>query len=291
MSCLHCFCNDVPSLWGLWSLCGVFIRRGGISDSVCGYMSQSERSLMFAHVSRRIWGLWYACHYNYQHVKGLSWVHAKGVSFPVHLCFCEHGCEVSYLSAGVCLSVWGLWGPFGFASHRVRSLSRLGAYLLSYEACLFIISCSGMWARPVTIYHCMSWDVRSLAWVYIERVRSLIYLWLYVPGCEVSDQFMELILTNGAAMSGSKCPYPTMHDVMSLIFLRGHDPQCEVLICSLCVSPTCEVSHLGKGVCPMAWGHLLICRYIPREELFPLFWAVGPNLRVRSDLVLQILRM
>lgn len=160
ISCVCIVSARMSPLWGFWSLCG-YIHQNGRSDDVCGYMSQSMRSPMFVHVSPRIWGLWCACYYKYQHVRCLSWVYARGISSPVCLCFCECGCEVSYLSVGVCLSVWGLWGLFGFASHGVRSLIWFGGYLLRYEVYVFL-----------------SLDVPGC--------EACGYLSLYIPGCEVS---------------------------------------------------------------------------------------------------------
>lgn len=230
-------------LWGLWSLRGCIHQNGRSLIMFVGICPKSVQSLMFVRVSPRIWGLWYACHYTYQRVRRLSWAYAKGVSSPICLWFHEHGCEVSFLSVGVCPSVWGLQGLFGFASHGVRSLIWLGGYLLRYEVYVFLLLMFRD-ARPVTIYHCISGDMRSLTWVYRESVRFLIYWWLYVPGCEVSDLFMELILAKRTAMP-----------IVSVI---SHDAWC-------------HVSDLFEGAWPTVWSISSI------PCVFPSMWGLSPG--------------
>lgn len=98
---------------------------------------------------------------------------------------------------------------------------------------------------------------------------------LYIPGCEVSHQLMDLIPRVGHRWSVCKC---VSHDVMSLIFSMVRVPQC-------------AVSHLFLSVFPSVrsltlWGYMsydgrphVFVGIFPGYELSPLFWAVCPNLR------------
>lgn len=138
---------------------------------VCGCMSQCVRSLIwsvFVRVCPRILGLRCVCHCNYQYVRHLSWVYAKNRSSLIWLWLYQPKCEISYLFVSV--------------SHSERFLSWLGVYLLGYKAYdLFLVVCLRMWGPWLSLYHCVSWYVRSFSWVHVKNVRSLIYLWLYVP--------------------------------------------------------------------------------------------------------------
>lgn len=129
---------------------------------------------------------------------------------------CIPWCEVSDLLGGLFTEIWGV--------------------------CLFIVDVRG--CKPVTIYHCISGDMRSLTWVYRENVRFLIYWWLYVPGCEVSDPFMELIFANRTAMP-----------IVSVI---SHDAWC-------------HVSDLFEGAWPTVWSISSI------PCVFPSMWGLSPG--------------
>lgn len=198
-------------------------------------------------------------------------------------------------AGGICPRVSALWIVSGHISPDVRFLSCLWVYvpnvwgrwhacgcMLQYVRSLFMGECTGMSSLSVYLRLGGLWSV----WVFVSQdERFLIWLWVYISGCEFSDPF------------GSVCQRCEVSALFVNIFPKVwglwsvcHSMSQDVRSLSLGVCRGCKVSDLFLILCPWMldfwslFGYMcqcvspLTCLWVcaPRYEVSELFVDIFP---------------
>lgn len=210
-------------------------------------------SLLSVGVHTRLWVLWSAKRVIFQDLRFLIclWVYIVECEvLGLVGCVCPE-CKV-WTSLWLCLMVWGLFSVHSCMFQCVTSVRNFVKDVSSLICLLYVAGrevsvllggeCPSVWG-PWVLSVCMSWGVTGL--------------WMYIPGCELSDLFRS-----------------EFHQVTYLNSLWVEVPCFEGAHTFVSVCAECEDSNLFLGVLPRMGGLWTVCLCCRTWSLWFLYGCI-----------------